>query len=509
MTTPAREGSPDHTALPANPWPSLAALVLGFFMILVDSTIVTVAMPAIMQGLHAGIGAVVWVTSAYLLAYAVPLLITGRLGDRFGPKRVYLTGLAIFTAASVWCGLSGSVEWLIVARIVQGVGAALMSPQTMAIITRTFPPERRGAAMGLWGATAGVATLVGPLVGGLVIDTLGWAWIFFINLPVGLLGLVLAWRLVPSLQQHPHRFDWLGVVLSGIGVFCLVFGIEEGESYDWGTIWGPISVPLLIVIGLVFLGVFVLWEARMQGEPLVPLELFRDRNFSAANLAITAMGAIVVAHVIPLMLFFQTARGLGPTQAALMSLPMAVASGVLAPVAGRLIDRHDPKPFAVGGFLLLGVSLALYAWAMRPGQSVLWMLLPSLLAGVAQSGIWGPLSVSATRNLPPRMAGAGSGIYNTTRQIGSVLGSAAIAALMQAQLAAHLPGAGGRASGSVGSGGGRIPPFLEAGFTTAMSHSMLLPAGLSLLGVAAALGLARREQRAEATIREAAPGLDR
>lgn len=495
MTSSGSSPTADHAALPANPWPAMAALVLGFFMILVDSTIVTVAMPAIMQGLHAGIGAVVWVTSAYLLAYAVPLLITGRLGDRLGPKNVYLAGLAVFTAASVWCGLSGSVEWLIVARVVQGLGAALMSPQTMAIITRTFPPERRGAAMGLWGATAGVATLVGPLVGGLVIDTLGWAWIFFINLPVGLLALVLAWRLVPHLERHAHRFDWLGVVLSGVAVFCLVFGIEEGEAYDWGTIWGPVSVPLLIAVGLLVMGVFVLWEARMKGEPLVPLALFGDRNFSAANLAITGMGAIVVAHVIPLMLFFQTARGLGPTQAALMSLPMAVASGALAPIAGRLIDRHDPKPFAIGGFVLLGVSLALYAWLMRPGHSVLWMLLPSLLAGVAQSGIWGPLSVSATRNLPPRMAGAGAGIYNTTRQIGSVLGSAAIAALMQAQLAAHLPGAGGHASGSVGAGGGRIPPFLEAGFTTAMSHAMLLPAGLCLLGVVATLGFAPRRTR--------------
>ncbi|WP_460741480.1 MDR family MFS transporter [Mariniluteicoccus endophyticus] len=470
-------------------WPSLWALVLGFFMILVDSTIVTVAMPALMRGLDADIGAAVWVTSAYLLAVAVPLLITGRLGDRFGPKKVYLLGLVVFTLASAWCGFSHTVEMLILARVVQGFGAALMSPQTMAIITRTFPPERRGAAMGIWGATAGVAMLVGPLVGGALIDTLGWEWIFFINLPVGVLAFVMAWRLVPTLEVHAHRFDWLGVALSAVGMFCLVFGIEEGETYDWGQIWGPVSVPLLLVVGVVVMGLFVWWQARNRGEPLVPLGLFRDRNFSAANVGILAMGFIVTSQAFPLMLFLQTARGLGPTQAALMSLPTAVVSGVLAPVVGRIVDKTDPKPIAVGGFLLLGVSYLAYALLMRPGISVLWLLLPGALGGIANCGIWSPLSVSATRNLPRSMAGAGSGIYNTTRQVGSVLGSAAVAALMQAQLAASLPGGG---HGGSPMGGTRIPPLLEQGFSTAMAHSMYLPAGVCALGAAAALALGAR-----------------
>src|SRR5690348_9928723 len=162
-------------------------------MILVDATIVSIATPAIMTAFGANVDAVVWVTSAYLLAYAVPLLITGRLGDRFGPKRLYLIGLAVFTLASLWCGLSGSIEMLIVARVIQGFGAALMNPQTMAIITRIFPPEGRGRAMALWGATAGIATLVGPIVGGLLVDAAGWQWIFYINVPVGIIGFVLAW----------------------------------------------------------------------------------------------------------------------------------------------------------------------------------------------------------------------------------------------------------------------------------------------------------------------------
>src|SRR6476469_2503411 len=233
----------------ARPWAALWSLVIGFFMILIDTTIVSVANPRIMEGLNADINSVIWVTSAYLLAYAVPLLITGRLGDRFGPKKLYLAGLVVFTMASLWWGLSGDVQTLIGARVVQGLGAALMTPQTMAVITRIFPPDRRGAAMGIWGATAGVAMVVGPILGGVLVDGLGWEWIFFINIPVGVLGFVLAWRLVPALPTHTHKFDWLGVVRSGAGMFLLVFGIQEGHQYDWGPgIWA------LIVSGLVVFG---------------------------------------------------------------------------------------------------------------------------------------------------------------------------------------------------------------------------------------------------------------
>ncbi|MGH3463970.1 MAG: MFS transporter [Kribbellaceae bacterium] len=210
--------------------------MLGFFMILVDSTIVTVATPALMRELGADVNEVVWVTSAYLLAYAVPLLITGRLGDRIGPKNLYMAGLALFTGASLWCGLTGTVEQLIVARIFQGLGASMMTPQTMAVITRTFPAENRGRAMSLWGAVAGIATLVGPILGGVLVDGLGWEWIFFVNVPVGIVGLVLAWRLVPALPTHSHRFDLVGVALSAVGMFLLVFGIQEG-SRTTGAAW--------------------------------------------------------------------------------------------------------------------------------------------------------------------------------------------------------------------------------------------------------------------------------
>jgi EmrB/QacA subfamily drug resistance transporter len=476
---------------PSRPWPALWALVIGFFMILIDSTIVTIATPAILEDFHAGISQVIWVTSAYLLAYAVPLLITGRLGDRFGPKHVYLAGLFVFTLASLWCGLSGSIEVLILARAVQGLGAALMTPQTMAVITRTFPPQNRGTAMGVWGAVAGVAVLVGPIAGGVIVDSLGWQWIFFVNVPIGVAAFVAAFRLVPRLETHTHSFDIVGVVLSAVAMFLIVFGIQEGERYDWGRIWGAITVWELLAAGVVVLVVFVIWQRRTRAEPLLPLRLFRDRNFSMANLAITAMSFVVTGMGFPMFLYTQTARGLTPTQSALLLTPMAVVSIALAPVVGKLIDKGNPKWFAAAGFTLLAVSLLIYSRLMSPHHSVLTLLIPSALMGVANSGIWSPLSVSATRNLSQRDAGAGAGVYNTTRQVGAVLGSAAIAAVITARLASELPGLAARGGAAQAQAGAVLPAQLVDGFSRAMSQTVLLPAAISLIGVVCALALVR------------------
>lgn len=470
--------SAPHT--PRSPWPGLWALVIGFFMILVDTTIVSVANPAIKAALDPttnDLDNVVWVTSAYLLAYAVPLLITGRLGDRFGPKRIYLIGLAIFTLASLGCGLSDSLGMLVAMRAVQGLGAALMTPQTMAVITRTFPADRRGAAMGLWGATAGVATLVGPLAGGLLVDAFGWEWIFFVNLPVGVIGFVLAWMLVPDLETSTHRFDIVGVVLSALALFLIVFGLQEGEHYDWAPwVWAMIGGGVAVLI------VFVWTQARSRTEPLVPLDLFRDRNFSVANLAITTVGFTVTSMSLPIMFFAQLARGLTPTEAALLMVPMAVVSGALAAPAGRLLDRVDPRMLLVPGLLMVAASLFWYSALMTVDTPIWMLLLPSALMGLGNAGMWGPLATTATRNLPPRQAGAGSGVYNTTRTVGSVVGSASIAAFMQGRLEANLPGASDAAGGF---GGGALPPVVAEGFSHAMSQALLLPACVMLLGVVA------------------------
>ncbi|MEP7159969.1 MAG: DHA2 family efflux MFS transporter permease subunit [Dermatophilaceae bacterium] len=478
-------GGPIHEELPENPWPALWALVLGFFMILVDSTIVSIATPALTRAFSADITTVLWVTSSYLLAYAVPLLVTGRLGDRIGPKKVYLAGLVVFTASSLWCGLVGSIEMLILARAVQGVGASLMTPQTMTVITRTFPADRRGQAMALWGATAGIATLVGPILGGVLIDAFGWEWIFFINVPVGVVGFVLAWRLVPSLQTRSHAFDWVGVALSATGLLCGVFAIQEGETYNWGQIVGPISVPLLLVVGAILLGAFVWWQSRVKREPLVPLGLFRDRNFSLANVAILTVGLAITSMMFPFTIYAQTVRGLDPTHAALLFAPQAVVSIVLARPVGRLVDRTHPRALAGIGLISLSLVIVAMALLMTPGSQTWQLLLAAALFGVASSFVWGPLTTTANRNLPPHQAGAGSGVYNMTRQMGAVLGSAAIAVLMTQRIGAHLPGMA--AAGVSPTEGATIPPPIADALSKALAESMLLPALVLLVGWVAVL----------------------
>lgn len=482
MTRPTT--SPDASTTPVDhdakePWPALFALCIGFFMILVDTTIVSVATPAIIEDLRADVNDVVWVTSAYLLAYAVPVLITGRLGDRFGPKRLYLTGLTVFTLASLWCGLTGSIEGLIAARVVQGVGASMITPQTMAIITRIFPAHRRGAAMALWGATAGVATLVGPILGGVLVDGLGWEWIFFINVPVGVLGFVAAVRLVPRLETHTHRFDWLGVALSGLGMFLLVFGIQEGHQFHWNGV-----IVTLIAAGLVVLGLFIAWQARNSREPLVPLRLFADRNFSLANVAISAMGFSITAMAIPLMIWAQVVRGLSPTRSALLLVPMAIMTIVLARTVGRLTDRIHPRLITSIGFACIIGSLVWLAMLMTPDTDIWWLVPPMVLLGIGNAGVWAPNSATATRNLPVQLAGAGSGVYNATRQVGAVLGSAAIAVLMDARLSAEgLPPFTGEGAGAEVS----LPPQVADHFSQAMSTSLLLTPAVLVLGLVAAL----------------------
>lgn len=475
------------------PWPAMWSLIIGFFMILLDTTIVSVANPAIMRGVGTDIGTVVWVTSAYLLGYAVPLLATGRLGDRWGQRRVYLLGLVVFTLSSAWCGFSTTIGWLIAARVVQGIGAACMSPQTMAVITKIFAPNERGKAMALWGATAGVATLVGPILGGVLVDALGWEWIFFVNVPIGIAGFLLALRYVPVLPTRPERLDPASVVLSGLGMLLLVFGIEEGQHYDWGEVVGGISIPLIIAVGVLVLVAFV-WRQRSAGAgALVPLGLFRDRNFAVGNAVIVAVGFTVTSMSLPLAYYFQIARGMTPTQAALMLAPMAVVSLVLSPVVGRSLDRRDPRGMALAGMTSMALALVLYWAALENGWPIWSLLLISALQGVANSGVWGPIGNATVRNLEPSRAGAGSGVYNATRQVGSVLGAAAIAALMQARLTALLGTEATAASG--GEWSGTLPASVVDGFASAMGQSLILPAAVAAAGAVLVALLARQEPR--------------
>ncbi|MFT4087244.1 MAG: MFS transporter [Gordonia sp. (in: high G+C Gram-positive bacteria)] len=473
MTTAA---PPQFKPVTDRPWAALLALCVGFFMILVDMTIVAVAQPQIMDALHGSTTSIVWVTSAYLLTYAVPLLIAGRLGDKFGPRLIYQIGLLVFTAASVWCGLSTSIVELIVARGLQGVGAALITPQTMALITRIFPPERRGAAMGVWGTVAGVATLVGPLLGGVLTDNFGWEWIFFVNLPVGVVGLVLAAVLVPTVETHEHRFDWLGVVLSAIGLTMIVFGIQEGETYDWaGWIW------LLIGGGVVVFALFLWWQAVTKTEPLVPLSLFRDRNFTLSNVGIASMGFAVSGSMIPMMFFLQLVGGMSPTRSALVMVPMAVLTGVFAPIVGRVLDRVHPRLVISTGLAGYAIATVWMGLIFHPDTPVWLLLLPTALMGVSSAGVWAPLAATATRNLPWFQAGAGAGVYNTTRVIGSVIGASAIGALMNSRLVANIPHYDPNAKHD--GAAQQLPEAVRAGFASAMGESLYLGAGVLAIGV--------------------------
>ena len=500
----------EHAA--EKPWVAMWSLVIGFFMILLDTTIVTVALPHMQHELNASLSAVIWVTSAYLLAYAVPLLITGRLGDRFGQKQMYLLGMVVFTLSSLWCGLSPNVEMLIVARVVQGIGASLMTPQTMSIITLMFPPHKRGVAMSVWGAAAGIASLVGPIAGGLLVDGPGWTWIFFINIPIGVVGTYLAVRNIPHFPSKQHNFDWLGVVLSAIGLFLMVFGIQEGSTYDWGTItdslWGTgisVSVWGMIIAGIIVFTLFIVWQAVNRKEPLVPLGLFKDRNFSVSNIAIAAMGAHTLTLAFPTTIYFQQVRGMSPTQAALMTAPLALFSGALSPLVGKRLGTSNPKWYAVSGFALLVVGFIVLRALMTADQSLALLLVPFAILGIGNSMIWGPLAVTATRNLPPRLAGAGSGVYNETRQVAGVLGSAGIATLMGGLIADQIAqtmqrmrpsGAGGSAMnapavGGEGMSGGQVPDFLREPIATAMNDSLMLALALAAVGMVACLFFAK------------------
>ncbi|MCT2046004.1 DHA2 family efflux MFS transporter permease subunit [Corynebacterium sanguinis] len=444
-----------------SPWPALWTMMIGFFMILVDSTIVSVAIPAITDAFGAGYNQVIWVNSAYLLAYAVPLLITGRLGDRFGPRRLYIGGFALFTISSLACALAGNIETLIVARTFQGLGGAIATPQTMSVMIRTFSPRERGGAMGVWGATAGVATITGPLVGGLLVDAAGWAWIFFVNVPVGVVGLALAWRFVPVLENTARSLDWTGVIISAVGMFCLIFGIQEIQRISWS--W------LLIAVGLALLVGFAAWQKRTKSDPLVPPVLFNDRNYAISVLAIFTIGATVATYAIPWMIHVQQGVGYSPTQAALLVLPAGVISGALSPYVGKLTNTLPPKPFAISGMALIGISVVLMALLTTTETDPRWMLAISVVTGLGNAMMWGPLSMIATRNLDPQLAGAGSSVYNTMRQVGAVIGSAAVAALMGAQVARH------------------------DSLSAAMGTSLLLPAAVILLGAVIGTAFARTE----------------
>jgi EmrB/QacA subfamily drug resistance transporter len=433
-----------------NPWAALSALCLGFFMILLDTTIVSIAIPAMLRELNAGLNSVVWVISVYLLTYAVPMLFTSRLGDRFGPKQVFLAGLVVFTGASLWCGLSSTVTMLIVARAVQGIGAALMTPQTLAFITHLFPPAKRGPAMGMWGGIAGLATITGPLLGGVLVQHFGWEWIFIVNVPIGVVAIVLTLLLVPNWQpKNSHSFDFAGILLSSAGLFCLVFGVQNGQTYDWGTVTGPITVFEIIGAGVVLLVAFVFWQRYNRSEPLVPLKIFKNRNFSTGTLTSMTVGFAMTGMFIPLVIYIQSVIGLSPTMAGVLTAPMSLLAGIAAPFVGNLSDKVNGKYLVMFGLASLAAGLGVIALQASPTTNP-WSLVPALLlCGLGIGCIFSPMSNVTMGSIEPRLAGTASGIFNTSRQVGGVLGAAAIGVLLQARITTSITDEAGKAAASL------------------------------------------------------------
>jgi EmrB/QacA subfamily drug resistance transporter len=447
-----------------NEWLILVFLSLGFFMILLDTTIVNIAIPAMISGLHSSFDQILWVLNAYLLVYAVLLITAGRLGDYFGPRRLFAIGLVVFTAASALCGFAQDGNQLIAARILQGEGGALLTPQTLGIITVIFPPERRGAAFGVWGAVAGVAAVTGPTLGGFLVTYINWRWIFFVNVPVGLVALAGALLVVPDIRPgRRHRLDLVGVVLVSASLFAIVFGLVEGERYNWGAIWGPITIPEIIVAGLLLFAVFVVFE-RFQAEPLLPLSLFSNRNFSIAIWVSAAVAFGMLGFFIPVTIFLQSVLGFSALKAGLTFLPMSLISAVVAPVAGRMSDRFGGKYILVAGltFFAAGMGLVVLVISLNASQATFWG--PAALAGVGLGMTFAPLTTVAMRNVRPQVAGAASGVLNTVRQVGSAIGSAVIGAVLQNRLATQLHDQAVAYSG-------QVPPPFRVSFVDGFSHA--------------------------------------
>ncbi|MEU2678405.1 DHA2 family efflux MFS transporter permease subunit [Streptomyces sp. NPDC007107] len=461
----------------ANPWAVLVTLSLGFFMTLLDLTIVNIAIPEMIDGLGASLDQTLWVVSGYALVLAVLLITAGRLGDLFGPRNLFAAGLVIFTLASIACGTAASPALLIAARAVQGLGAALLVPQTMTLIISVFPAQRRGTAMGIWGTVAGLATLSGPTLGGILVSTVGWRWIFLVNVPIGLAALVLTFLVVPDIRHgRKHRFDVTGVLIATAALFCLTFGLQEGEHYHWGPgIWALLAIGASLVAG------FLLNQRTKQHqEPLVPFALFRDRNFTVMTVLVALVSMAMIGLVLPFNLYLQSVLHMSAIKAGMVLAPSSLVSMTVGPFTGRLADR-------IGGKYLLMAGLTLYATGILAiiliaGVATPWyaFIPATVVTGLGIGCVIAPMSTEAMRNVEPRLAGAASGVNNTIRQIGSVIGAATVGALLQGRLAAEL------AAGKT---------YADA-FIATMHVTAVLPIAVVMAGALACL-LVRNHTKAE------------
>jgi EmrB/QacA subfamily drug resistance transporter len=463
-------------------WLTLGCVAFALFMVMLDNTVVNVALPSIQRDLGIGLSELQWTVNAYALTFAVLMLTGGKLADFLGRRRVFIAGLAVFTASSLACGLATSGEMLIAARSVQGVGAALMMPATLSIISATFPVHERGMAIGIWAGVSAMALAIGPLVGGLLTQHIDWGWIFFINVPVGVLAIVAALFLIRESRDTSadQRLDLPGLLTSAVALFALTFALIEANDYGWTS---PLILSLFAVAGIGLVA-FVLLELH-QRAPMVDLSLFRSGTFAGANLVVLLVFLAMFGVFFFVSLYVQGILGYSAVQAGAIFLPMTVLIMFVAPIAGKFSDRLGSRWLIVAGMVFLAMHLLVLS--NLDVDSTFWNILPALILGGFGMGLtMTPATAAAIGSVPVAKAGIGSGVLNTFRQVGGALGIAVIGAIVASQI--HVP------PGTPG-----FPEQFMDGFSTALR----VAAAIAFTGAIAAAVLIRKYRHVEATEVEA------
>ncbi len=400
---------------------------LALFMVSLDNLVVTTALPVIKADLGASLAQLEWTVNAYTLTFAVLLLTGAALGDRFGRKRVFIGGLSIFTIGSAAAALAPSGDVLVVARAIQGVGAAIVMPLTLTLLSAAVPAERRGMALGAWGAITGLAIALGPLVGGAIVEGLSWQWIFWLNVPIGALVVPLAARFLAESHGPDARLDLPGLGLVSVGLFALVWALIHGNEEGWtsaGILGAFVAAAVLLVA-------FVAWEAR-TASPMLPLRFFRSRGFSTANGVSMLMSFGVFGSIFLLAQFFQIVQGYSPFEAGLRTLPWTGMPIIVAPIAGVLSDRVGSRPLLVAGMGLMAAGLAWIAAVTTPTAEYLLFVPAFVLAGVGMSLFFAPTANLVLSSVSPEEEGRASGANNTIREVGGVFGVAVLASVFSA-----------------------------------------------------------------------------
>jgi EmrB/QacA subfamily drug resistance transporter len=413
--------SPEHRK-----WWTLGAVSFGLFMIMLDNTVVNVALPSIQRDLGARLSELEWIVAGYALTFAALLLVGGKLADMFGRRRVFVVGLGIFTASSLACALAPNPQFLIGARVVQGIGAALMSPATLSIISATFPPRERGQAIGIWAGVAALALSIGPFVGGVLTEHVGWSSIFFVNVPIGVVAIAASLLLIEESKDtsEGQRLDLPGLLSSALGLFALTYGLIEANNYGWTSA----RILGALAIAAVALASFVVLERR-QRRPMLELALFHNATFTGANLVVLLVALAQFGVLFFVSLYMQNVLGYSPVRAGTAFLPMTVLIVAIAPLAGRVSDRMGSRWLMTGGMMLVALQL-FYFSRLGVHESYATLVPGMLIGGVGIASVMSPSNAAALRGVPVDRAGVGSAVVNTSRQVGGSTGIALMGAIV-------------------------------------------------------------------------------